>query len=119
MREELSLANLQAGAVIERFDNELANLYQNIADPNCPAITVRKVLLEVSIKPTRDREMGTLTCKVTSKLAGVEPTESRIDIDDEGDGTVRVYEAVKAVKTQPLPFEDIDNVTPIRGTTNS
>jgi hypothetical protein len=93
--EELSLGNLEGGAAIERFDSELKKVLKNIADPNCPAIAKRKVILELTIKPSKERDLGDVTTKITSKLAGIEPTESRINIDDQGDGEVLAYERIK------------------------
>lgn len=70
---ELSLATVAGGAAVELFDRELRIVLDNIQDPNTEAEAVRKVTLEVLIKPTKDRESAAVLLKVTGKSSGTKP----------------------------------------------
>ncbi len=55
---EVSLATIDGGALIERFDYELRKVLENIADENTKPDAVRQVTLTLKIKPTEDRQMA-------------------------------------------------------------
>lgn len=78
--EELSLATLLSGAVVERVDDELAKVLLNVVDPATPATAQRTVTLKLTIKPEKDRSMGSVLVAVSSKLAGVESMDTRLFI---------------------------------------
>ncbi|MCF8034692.1 MAG: hypothetical protein K9K66_04325 [Desulfarculaceae bacterium] len=78
MKNVLSVADIANGAAIKTFDRELAAMAENIMDPNTEAKAMRKVVLEVAIKPDKDRDVGLLTYKVKSTLAPPKPEEKRV-----------------------------------------
>lgn len=65
----VSLATINGGAAIERFDHELKKIVANINDVNTDAKAARKVTLEVTIKPTEDRTMCAYSIKVNGRPA--------------------------------------------------
>lgn len=103
--EEMSLANLGAGAATELFDEELQAALYNIGDPNTPAKAVREVTLKVKIRPNEDRSAASVEIQADSKLAPARPVETHVFMGMDGD-RVRAYE------NNPRQPE-LPNVTPI------
>lgn len=109
--EVVSLASLCNGAVLELFQNELVNVITNIADPNTSAKTVRKIKIEVLIKPDEDRTAASATVEVTAKLAGVKPQMAALFFGKR-DGKLI---AVTSNLSQPSMFdEQPNNITPLK-----
>jgi hypothetical protein len=71
--KKVSLSTIGMGAAVELFDKELATVLSDIADINTPAKEMRKIVLEVSILPTENRDMGVIELKCRSKVAGTKP----------------------------------------------
>lgn len=72
--EKTSLANLLGGAAIERFDDELRSVLENILDPNAGE-GARTITLKVKLKPTDDRTRADVLITCQSSLvapAGVQ-----------------------------------------------
>lgn len=67
----VTLTTLADGAALELFQNELTRVVENVLDPNTDPEAVRKVVLEVRIKPNEDREVGSCEVKVRATLAGI------------------------------------------------
>ncbi len=61
------LDDMMNGAVTERFNAALRTALKNIIDPNTDATKARKVTLELTIKPSKDRTTAdfNLLCKPT------------------------------------------------------
>lgn len=75
--EKLSLANLALGACIERFDEELQHVLDNLVDPNCTD-GVRSITLTVAIKPNEARTMAKVGVLCKSSLAPVKAFETQL-----------------------------------------
>ena len=67
---------LAEGAPAEQIAAELAKLYQNVADPNTDAKAVRRVTVEISVKPNERRDSAEIEITAKSKLPGLKPTSS-------------------------------------------
>ena len=68
--EKISLANVRGGAVIEAFDEELAQVLDNINDPNTNPSAARELTLKLKIKPDDDRTISDIEFTVwPNKLA--------------------------------------------------
>ena len=80
MSDHVSLATIGGGAAVERFDDELKRVLDNIIDPNTPPKALRKVTLEVKIKPDADREIGQVEILVKSQIAPAEAYETKFII---------------------------------------
>lgn len=67
MKEIKGLDDMMGGAVTERFNAALKTCLKNIIDPNTDAQKARKVTLELTIKPSKDRTTAdfNLLCKPT------------------------------------------------------
>jgi hypothetical protein len=74
----VTLETLAGGAAVELFNTELGRVVKNIADPNTKASAVRKVVLEVTIKPDDTRELGQVNVQATVKLAPLRPATTRL-----------------------------------------
>lgn len=123
--EKLSLLNLGGGAAIERFDDELQAVLDNIADPNTVETAERSVSLVVKIKP-RERDYANVDIVCKSKLAGAEAYSTNIYIGANTIGRAEAYE--HNPQQLKLQFEqrqqdkaDVaqSNVTPIKRSTDN
>lgn len=61
---------------MEVFDHELANLLENVADPNTKAEAKRKISLTFEFKPNAQRNACDVGFVVKSNLPGVETLKS-------------------------------------------
>lgn len=119
MKEIKGLDDMMGGAVTERFNAALRTCLKNIIDPNTDATKARKVTLELTIKPSKDRTMAdfNLLCKPTL-APPVAVTQSMVlSRNDAGDVT-----ALQTVPDQLPGQMDVDdalqsnapsNVTPL------
>lgn len=64
-----SLGSLARGAAVERFDDALARVVENIVDPNTDADAAREITLKVKFKPNKSRTMAAFEIKCDPKLA--------------------------------------------------
>lgn len=67
---EITLANLAGGALMECATLELRKICENIADPNCKADAKRKLQISVLIEPDEKRSLAKVTYEVKSSLPG-------------------------------------------------
>lgn len=65
----VSLDSLGQGAAIEKFEDELNRVLENVLDPNTKPTTSRSVTLTVTFKPDEDRSFANTLIEVKSKLA--------------------------------------------------
>ena len=113
---EVTLDTLGGGVVPELFAHEMANILANIDDPNTAPTAVRRLTIEVSIKPGESRENAAILVAVKSKLAGVRPSEIVVHLTKERGRLV----ALTTDPRQPdLPFGAESNIVPIEGGTNA
>jgi hypothetical protein len=94
--KEVTLDTFQHGAVLDLFDDEMKAVIANIADINTDPAAVRKVTIELSIKPDKTRRNAEVTLKVTSKLAHTKPQASFMFFD-------RVDGKLVALEDEPGP----------------
>lgn len=73
----VSLSNLARGAAIERFDDELRRVVENILDPNADD-GVREVVLRVKFTPDDNRQTASISITAGSKLQGAKPHPSLV-----------------------------------------
>lgn len=77
--EPVTLATLGRGACIERFDDELKRVLDNILDPNT-ADGARSVTLKVSILPNEERTSAAVSIAVDSSVKGPKAVPTMIFI---------------------------------------
>ena len=88
----LTIESLYGGGAVERLHKAMQEALQNILDPNTPAKKVRKVKLELSIKPNEQRNLAELTITTSTALAAPEPLETSIYIDKDMEGKAHAAE---------------------------
>jgi hypothetical protein len=71
----LSLYNVCRGAADEIFKREVDLVIDNIIDNNTDSEQKRSIIMEFEFIPMKDRSGASISMKVKSKLAGVEPVE--------------------------------------------
>lgn len=106
--EQLSLTNIADGAVIERFDQALKDILENLMDPNTTD-KKREIVVKVSFKRNADRTMIQVDAAVDTKPASRNPVQVVALMGKALGGGVEANEVLPA--QQPL-FSD--NVTPMR-----
>ena len=80
---EERLRNLTA-VILERFEEQLDRVMENIADVNTKPDAVREITLKVKIKPTNDRSAATVEIGGSPKLAAVAPFPLTVYIGKHG-----------------------------------
>ena len=107
---------------IERFDDELLRVLDNIADPNMVETAPREVTLKVKIKP-KERSYAKLDIICSSKLATAESYTTNAYIGADIKGRAQAYEHnpeqlklqfEQRQQEQQEQAEESGNVTPIR-----
>lgn len=76
--QKFTLVDLDGGGAVELFDHALQEVLDNIQDPNTDPKKARKVVLEVTIKPDKQRRAGSLTYRVKAHPAPVADQEVSI-----------------------------------------
>lgn len=74
----VTLETIGGGALGELFATELSRVLANVSDPNTDTKTKRKIQIEVSFKPNRDRDVTDVEMKCSSKLAGIMTVETQL-----------------------------------------
>ena len=91
--KQVSLAELQNGAVVELFDDQLRKVLDNIADINTKPDQVRKIKIELAIKPDKTRKVAETKLSVSASLANIKPQESFMFFQKEsGTGKISAFE---------------------------
>ena len=85
-KEQITLATLYGGAVVEAVDHEIANALANIMDVNTSQAQARTVTLKLKIKPNKERNIAGVTFQASSTLAPAEALETSILIDRDQSG---------------------------------
>lgn len=80
----ICLETLKGGAAIERFNDELAKVLQNIIDPNVESKTKRTITLQVEWVPNEERTTVNIKIKCKSALAPSRPVETFGYIGEKG-----------------------------------
>jgi hypothetical protein len=88
--QQVTLKTLNSGAVIDLFEAEWRKLLKNIQDPNTKPDAVRKVKIEIAVKPAKDRRNASTSVSVIANLANIVPHEAFIVIGLE-DGEIQAY----------------------------
>ena len=105
-----SLSELMDGSVEERFNAALAEVWENVYDPNTDAKKTREVNLKIKITPNDRRDSCDFRVSVVPKLAPKVDLTQTVMINLASDGSVIATE-----RTNQIPGQiDIDgNESPI------
>jgi hypothetical protein len=115
MKDEMvSLATLAQGAALERFDDELAKVLENIMDPNTMAEKEREIVLKVKIKPNEARDFCQVRLECSSRTAAAKTFETHIYVGwDKVNGTVKATEYNPQQTTMTFQPHQSEKVTPM------
>lgn len=105
-----SLSELMDGGVEERFNQELAKVWENVYDPNTNAKTAREVVLKIKIIPNERRDSCDFKVSCTSKLAHQAELSQTVMLNLAADGTIFATERTEQIPGQ-LDFDG--NETPM------
>ncbi len=106
---EITLANLAGGALMEAATRELRRICENIADPNYPKDAKRKLQINLVIKPDDKGQMAAIEFDVKPTMPGPESgaTVAYIAMAP-GSDTISLYE----VEAHPPLFGEEEDETP-------
>lgn len=82
--KKVELAEVNKGAAEELFNREMERVLENIEDPSTAPAEKREITLKFIITPNKQREMGELEIKASSKLAPAKSTNSTMVFQDGG-----------------------------------
>lgn len=82
----VSLETIAGGAAVERFNDELAKVVENILDPNTKAEQKRKIVMTFEFTPTATRGFGTCNVIAEAKLAAPVPVGTGLYFGLDGKG---------------------------------
>jgi len=90
--------------MMERIDDAMDKVLENIADVNTKPDGVREITLKIKIKPTNDRSAAAVEISCAPKLAGVAPYPSTLYIGKSGGRNVIFEHNIN----QADMFRDVD-----------
>ncbi len=111
MAEYLNLENLGRGVVLEKFDEALQQVLENIDDPNCSLKAKRKITIDIEFKPIAKGKACTYAAEVKVKLAPQSKHEGTIT-------TGKIKGGAYVASESDLDQEEMDfsnNVTEMKG----
>lgn len=82
--QPVSLSNLCGGAIEELFQREFAAVLANIVDVNVDAEAKRKITLELTINPFKDRSGAQVTFACKSKTIPAEAAKGTVFLQRRG-----------------------------------
>jgi len=98
----VSLSTLAQGAVEELWQTALAQVLENIDDPNTAADFKRKITLEFVIEPADDRRSAKVTFRSGVKTAGVKAVGTAVYLGRH-EGRLAAVEAIPQEELFPRP----------------
>lgn len=107
MRPIKSIGDMMGGAVSERFNATLKTVLENIADPNTDATRKRKITLELTVAPSKDRATADFSMNVKAALAPLSPINQTVMINRDDLGNITATEIGGEIPGQ-MDIDDID-----------
>lgn len=94
MPETITLGTLGKGGLEEAFQSALEKVLANIYDPNVKAIAVRRIAINLTWKPNKDREVANLDYSVEPILAKAEAASTQVYMQEKHSepGKIAAYE---------------------------
>jgi len=97
-KEEVTLSNLCGGSIEEVFQREWGEVLRNIGDVNTQAEAKRKVTIELTLKPFKDRSGAQVTFSCKSKTIPVNAVEGTVFLQRRGTSMVAVPHDPKQIR---------------------
>lgn len=86
-----NLEDLNNGIIRDLFPDAIADVLQNIGDENTAAAAKRRITIEITFAPSKDREMVGTSVEVKTKLAPPAISESILMLSSDGNETTAHY----------------------------
>jgi len=83
LEQELSIVDVEGGAIIERMEHELQEVLKDCADVNKEAESVREIVCKIKIKPDINRCVLLIGIETSAKLGKRHPIIARAWLDEE------------------------------------
>jgi hypothetical protein len=106
MSKIIDLNTFADGALLERFNQELQRILENIADPNTDAKKVRKLTVTLSLKADDKRDVVLSSVVAKSTLAPAKDIEAKLLMDLDSNGIITGAELKSGIKGQT--FIDVE-----------
>jgi hypothetical protein len=103
--ETLNIGNICNGAVPEVFERELGEVLKNIGDANTDPEQKRKILIEFTFLPFKDRSGAQIEFKCSSKTAAVQTVKGTVFFEGKGPNMVAVPHDPKQARLFQMPKE--------------
>ncbi|SFG09882.1 hypothetical protein [Sporolactobacillus nakayamae] len=105
---DINLQTLAGGAVAERFNRELQQVLNNIADPNTDAKKKRKLTITVTFAPKEDRSLANISVLAKKGLVPAKEIETSFMLGQDQNGHVVAKELVSGIPGQTFIDQDGD-----------
>lgn len=105
-KSSINLEKLAGGAFTEKLNEALAQVAENIQNPNTDASTKRGITVNIKFQPSKNREMVSTTIQVTTKLAATEAIETQMVM-----GTTRAGE-IQIAEYGQMTMDELEEETP-------
>jgi hypothetical protein len=106
MSENLTLENICNGGIPEVFEREVSEVLKNIGDVNTDAEAARKITLEFTFEPYKDRSGAVVRFRCKSKLVPVEEVAGQMFIQRRGQSfTAVAHDPKQARMFEPAKTE--------------
>lgn len=105
-KSSINLEKLAGGAFTEKLNEALAQVDENIQNPNTDASTKRGITVNIKFQPSKNREMVSTTIQVTTKLAATEAIETQMVM-----GTTRAGE-IQIAEYGQMTMDELEEETP-------
>lgn len=112
LTRELTIENLEGGAVLERLEFELSEVLKDCADVNKEAESVREINCKIKIKPDSSRTVLLIGIETGNKLGKRHPVLAKAFLDE---ATGAAYEPTAKDTGLPFPQDDHGNMKVIGG----
>ena len=83
--EEVSILNINGGAIRDQFEECLKAVLSNVADGNTDSDKVRSITIKIDFKPKKDRSGAETKVSSNVKLAPVAANVDSVFFDNDGD----------------------------------
>jgi hypothetical protein len=104
----ISLDHIAGGAVLEKVNNALGEVFKNIHDPNTDYRKKRSLTLQITFETDSEREYIETSFVVNKRLAPEEAVTTRVIIGVDGKGNILGSELRKQVPGQQHMIVDTE-----------
>jgi len=110
---EASLSKLSNGAIVERFDELLADVIANLCDPNTDPKAARQIVIKATFKGNAERSLSSVSIDCHTKLASANKLQTSLHIGL--DPRTGLIEAIEPKQQELFPTPEMPgNVSRIK-----